>query len=125
MRFGATNGPTRLRNVTVPGCLIGQSEDLVVTDLTIWDERIQEGGGTDVEMQRAMVLPCFVDMHTHLDKGHIWPRAANPDGTFMGALTTVGNDRRDNWTAEDVRARMEFSLRCAYAHGTRAIRTHL
>jgi cytosine deaminase len=125
MRFGATNGPTRLRNVTVPGCLIGQSDDLVVTNLTIWDDRIQEGGGTDLEMNRAMVLPCFVDMHTHLDKGHIWPRAANPDGTFMGALMTVGDDRRENWTEEDVRARMTFSLRCAYAHGTRAIRTHL
>ena len=125
MRFGATNGPTRLRNVTVPGCLIGQSNDLVVTDLTIWDDRIQAAGGKDVEMNRAMVLPCFVDMHTHLDKGHIWPRAANPDGTFMGALTTVGDDRRENWTEEDVHARMGFSLRCAYAHGTRAIRTHI
>ncbi|MEO9824296.1 MAG: cytosine deaminase [Paracoccaceae bacterium] len=125
MRFGETKGPTRLRNVTVPGCLIGQSDDLVVTDLTIWDDRIQESGGTDVEMDRAMVLPCFVDMHTHLDKGHIWPRASNPDGTFMGALTTVGNDRRENWSEEDVHARMEFSLRCALVHGTRAIRTHI
>ena len=125
MRFGGTNGPTRLRNVTIPGCLIGQSDDLVVTDLTVWDDRIQESGGTDVEMDRAMVLPCFIDMHTHLDKGHIWPRAANPDGTFMGALTTVGDDRRENWSEEDVRARMEFSLRCAFVHGTRAIRTHI
>ena len=125
MRFGTTNGPTRLRNVTVPGCLVGQSDDLVVTDLTIWDDRIQEAGGTDIEMNRSMVLPCFVDMHTHLDKGHIWPRAANPDGTFMGALTTVGDDRGENWTERDVRARMSFSLRCAYVHGTRAIRTHL
>ena len=125
MRFGSTNGPKRLRNVTVPGCLIGEGADLVVTDLTIWDNSIQEAGGTDIEMDRAMVLPCFVDMHTHLDKGHIWPRAANPDGTFAGALKAVGDDRRENWTAEDVRARMEFSLKCAYAHGTSAIRTHI
>ena len=72
-----------------------------------------------------MVWPSPVDMHTHIDKGHIWPRAANPDGSFMGALETVGADRRANWQAADVRARMDFSLRCAYAHGTRAIRTHL
>ncbi len=32
-----------------------------------------------------MVLPCFVDAHTHLDKGHIGPRSPNPDGTFAGA----------------------------------------
>jgi hypothetical protein len=39
------------------------------------------------------VLPGFVDIHTHLDKGHIWPRRPNPDGTFMGALTAVLADR--------------------------------
>jgi cytosine deaminase len=37
----------------------------------------------------------------------------------------VAEDREANWTAEDVRARMDFSLRCAYAHGTAALRTHL
>ena len=125
-RFTKTDGPIRLKNVTVPGCLIGHGDDdLVVTDLTIWDDKITDRGGTDIEMDRAMVLPCFIDMHTHLDKGHIWPRAANPDGTFMGALTTVAEDRAANWSEDDVRTRMEFSLRSAYAHGTRAIRTHI
>ena len=118
-------GPVRLRNVTVPGCLIGRSEDLIVTDMTIADGKIAERGGVDIDMERSMVLPCFVDMHTHLDKGHIWPRSPNPDGTFLGALNTVALDRASNWSAEDVHARMEFSLQCAYAHGTRAIRTHL
>ena len=35
-----------------------------------------------IDLDRGMVWPGFVDCHTHLDKGHIWPRAANPDGTF-------------------------------------------
>ena len=117
--------PIRLRNVTVPACLLGKPGDLVTTDICIDGDKIADRGGLDVEMDNAMVLPCFVDMHTHLDKGHIWPRAANPDGTFMGALTTVGEDRKANWSADDVRTRMEFSLSCAFAHGTRAIRTHL
>jgi cytosine/creatinine deaminase len=73
----------------------------------------------------GIVLPCFVDAHTHLDKGHIWPRHRNPDGTFMGALIHAGEDREMHWAAADVRQRMDFSLRCAYAHGTAAIRTHL
>ena len=119
------DGPVRLRNVTLPGCLIGSSYDLVVSDLSIADGRIKGDGGPDIDMGRAMVFPCFTDMHTHLDKGHIWPRAANPDGTFMGALTTVGADRAANWSSRDVRTRMEFSLQCAMAHGTSAIRTHL
>lgn len=118
-------GPLRLANVTVPASLVGQPGDLIRTSITIEGGRITDRPAPGVEMGGAMVLPCFVDMHTHLDKGHIWPRSPNPDGTFMGALTTVGADRVARWKAEDVRARMDFSLRCAFAHGTRAIRTHL
>ena len=63
--------------------------------------------------------PCPADLHTHLDKSHIWPRQENPDGTFMGALKAVERDRETNWSAGDVAARMEFGLKCTYAHGTR------
>lgn len=75
--------------------------------------------------QFPVVMPAFVDCHTHLDKGHIWPRQPNPDGSFMGALNSVAADRAANWSARDVEARMEFGLKCAYAHGTKAIRTHI
>ncbi|MBZ9965443.1 cytosine deaminase [Mesorhizobium sp. BR1-1-2] len=78
-----------------------------------------------VDLAGRIVMPCFVDCHTHIDKGHIWPRKPNPDGTFMGALNAAGADRTARWSAEDVARRMDFSLRCAYAHGTRALRTHL
>ncbi len=115
----------RLENVSVPACLLDQPGDLIRTALTIDGVKIGEGECVAVDMGGAMLLPAFVDMHTHLDKGHIWPRSPNPDGTFMGALNTVGADRQARWTAEDVAARIEFSLQAAYAHGTRAIRTHL
>ena len=90
MKALGNNGSVRLRNVTIPGCLIGKSDDLIVTDLSIEGDQIVDGGGQDIEMDRSMVLPCFVDMHTHLDKGHIWPRAANPDGTFDGVVDVSG-----------------------------------
>lgn len=117
-------GPLRLENVTIPGCLIGQ-RGLVRTSLSIADGRIVESGGTSIDMEGAMAFPCFTDMHTHLDKGHIWPRSPNPDGTFMGALETVRADKPGRWDARDLPPRMAFSLKCAYAHGTKAIRTHL
>jgi cytosine deaminase len=117
--------PFTLANVTVPGFLLGEMADLIRTDIGIVAGKLAAPAGVAVDMKGAMVFPCFVDMHTHLDKGHICGRAPNPDGTFMGALTTVGEDRAAHWTAEDVRRRMDFSLRCAFAHGTRAIRTHL
>jgi cytosine deaminase len=78
-----------------------------------------------VDLRDGIALPRFVDMHTHIDKGHIWARRPNPDGTFFGARSAVAADREANWNAEDVRARMDFSLRCAFAHGTAALRTHL
>ncbi len=78
-----------------------------------------------VDLQGGLVFPCFVDMHTHLDKGHIWERSPNPDGTFASALETVRADTEKHWNALDVYRRMEFGLKCSYAHGTKAIRTHI
>tara|TARA_R110002020_G_scaffold5971_11_gene24630 strand:- start:3929 stop:5257 length:1329 start_codon:yes stop_codon:yes gene_type:complete len=81
--------------------------------------------GPMLDCRGGIAFPAFVDCHTHIDKGHIWPRKPNPDGSFPGALNAVGEDRRANWSADDVARRMEFSLACAYAHGTKALRTHL
>lgn len=78
-----------------------------------------------IDGKSGLLWPCFVDMHTHLDKGHIWPRSPNPDGTFGGAVTAVKQDSRCRWEAADVYRRMEFGLQCSYAHGTQALRTHL
>ncbi|WP_343035336.1 cytosine deaminase [Halovulum dunhuangense] len=120
-------GRFRLKNLRTPACYLGQpGTGFAPLSLTVADGRLADGpADATLDMKGAIVLPCGVDMHTHLDKGHIWPRAANPDGSFMGALTTVAGDRAANWSADDVRRRMEFSLKCAFAHGTRAVRTHL
>ena len=34
-------------------------------------------------------------------------------------------DRDANWSRDDVQKRMDFTLRCAFAHGTGALRTHI
>jgi len=127
-----------LSNVTLPAvAVVGFDapavEGLVKADIVITDGIISAllpPGEAPVEFARSdlkdgMVWPCFTDMHTHLDKGHIWPRNANAGGTFMGALEAVRIDREAHWSAADVRKRMEFSLRSAYAHGASLIRTHL
>lgn len=124
--FELPAGPLTLENVHIPGPLIGSDEALVKTSLTIRDGRFSsEPADTRIDMKGQMALPALVDMHTHLDKGHIWPRQPNPDGSFDGALEVVGNDREANWSADDVQRRIQFALECAYAHGTKAIRTHL
>ncbi len=83
------------------------------------------GDVPEVAMSGCIALPLFVDVHTHIDKGHIWRRRRNPLGDFKSALAATIEDRGANWTAADVAARMEFSLRSAYAYGTTALRTHI
>ncbi|KQT51721.1 cytosine deaminase [Devosia sp. Leaf420] len=121
-------------NANVPASVLGEpaSGALKTVDITIADGAIASIGPAGsatlpqkIDMRGDIVLPAFVDLHTHLDKGHIWARKQNPDGTWMGALKAVLTDREANWAASDVERRMDFSLRCAFAHGTAAIRTHL
>ncbi|KRB01116.1 cytosine deaminase [Devosia sp. Root685] len=123
-----------IANASVPVSLLGDaaSGDLAKVDMTIADGKIASVGAPgsatlpqQIDMRGDIVLPAFVDLHTHLDKGHIWARKQNPDGTWLGALMAVLGDREANWAASDVERRMDFSLRCAFAHGTAAIRTHL
>ncbi|TPL96254.1 cytosine deaminase [Mesorhizobium sp. B2-3-11] len=135
-----TSGPYHLANVRLhasltPGLAAAFDRDgFALTDITVAGGKISSIAATHaaskvsagaIDLGGRVVLPCFVDCHTHIDKGHIWPRKPNPDGTFMGALNATGADRTARWSAEDVARRMDFSLRSAYAHGTRALRTHI
>ncbi len=130
----------RLTGLRMPLCLVdgvalaADRDGLALADIAVADGRITsilpartEAPGEDAacDLDGGIVLPRLVDAHVHLDKGHIWPRRRNPDGTFQGALDNVMADREANWSAVDVRARMAFGLRCAFAHGTAAVRTHI
>ncbi|MEM8718062.1 MAG: cytosine deaminase [Cyanobacteria bacterium P01_G01_bin.39] len=132
-----------LANAHIPSCLLNlpsfnsplitTREGLCLVNLKIAHCKIEEvtaAGKLNTELptldlQRKIVLPCFVDIHTHLDKGHIWERSPNLDGTFDMALDKAIADSQQFWEFEDVYRRMEFGLQCSYAHGTQAIRTHL
>ena len=127
-----------LANATLPATLLAEApsspggDGLTVADIVIADGKVERvappgsvSGAPGFDLARGMVWPCFVDMHTHIDKGHIWPRKQNPDGTFASALLAVQEDREANWSAADVSRRMDFSLRTAYAHGTALLRTHI
>jgi cytosine deaminase len=123
-----------LANVRIPPELMAGDVPAERSDLVVAHGQIaaitptgaaRPAGLPVIDHRGGLVLPRFVDIHTHLDKGHIWGRAPNPDGTFMGARLSVAADRETRWSADDVRARMDFALRCAFAHGTMAIRTHL
>ncbi len=106
-------------------------EDLVAVDVEIQSGKIaaiaprQSAPDTlpTLDLNQGLVFPCFVDLHTHLDKGQSWHRSANLDGTFQSAIAAVMKDAT-HWSTTDLYRRIEFGLRCSYAHGTKALRTH-
>lgn len=128
-----------LRRVHVPKSLLvgtppgpADHDDLVLCDLLIDGGKIADvlaAGSLDValgpDLDESLVLPGMLDAHAHLDKGHIVYRARNQTGDLIGAAAASGPDRSARWQAEDVRRRLEFGLKTAYAKGVVAIRTHL
>ncbi len=125
-----------LRNARAPGVLVPgldverDADGLVRLDIRIEDGLVAgvapAGSAADgVDLRGGLVWPAPVDAHTHLDKGHIWPRTRNATGDFAGAIEAVMGDRGRSWSEADVDARADFAIRCAYAHGTVAIRTHI
>jgi cytosine deaminase len=133
------NGDFVLANGRAPLCLLAGNawkpgrDGLVDVDIRVERGRVVAiaaagsiaNGPPSLDLDKGLVLPRLVDSHTHIDKGQIWGRRQNPDGTHHGAKTSVAADREANWTPEDVARRMDFSLRCALAHGTGALRTHI
>ncbi|NEQ22457.1 MAG: cytosine deaminase [Microcoleus sp. SIO2G3] len=133
--------PLWLKNAHVPRSLLpnrpwpdpdpfAARDHLVLVDLEIADGVIRSiepsaPTTTGIDLKRGIIFPCFADLHTHLDKGHSWGRSPNLSGSFEEALARVRADSSKYWNGEDVYRRMEFSLKCAYAHGTQAIRTHI
>src|SRR5438309_9644027 len=85
----------RRRNATVPAPLLSERppgvsvspDGLMVVDVFVRDGLIaavvapetREGPKASVDLARGLVWPCLIDVHTHLDKGHTWERAANQD----------------------------------------------
>jgi cytosine deaminase len=128
-----------LRRVGVPASLLtatppgpADRDGLVLCDLVIENGAVADvaaPGSTDAglgpDLDGAMVLPCMLDAHAHLDKAHIAPRTYNETGDLKGAAAATGPDRLAHWHADDIYRRMSFGVRCAYAKGVAAIRTHL
>jgi len=131
-----------LRRARVPVTLLPASftaeswnplDPTILCDVTLQGGRIAEVvlAGTSfrttdrvIDLEGRLVLSAFVEAHTHLDRAHTWCRAPNPSNTFGEALKILRIDQARQ-TPGDVRLRADFALRCAWAHGTRLLRTHV
>jgi cytosine deaminase len=90
-----------------------------------------EGVATDIaadvdilDLGRGLVMPAFVDCHTHIDKAHLIDRADFPEFGLMEAIAAM-EALKARWTEADLIRRAQFALSCAYAHGVRAMRSHV
>ncbi|RXK47976.1 amidohydrolase family protein [Halorientalis pallida] len=117
--------------------------DVVIRDATVRDESqpvdigiegeyvesvrpdIAATAPVEIDAGGGLVLPSFVDAHSHLDKAFFTDLADPPtDGTLPELIELTGQIKRD-LTVADVRERIERATRAAVANGTTKIRTHL
>lgn len=88
-------------------------------------------GSADVEhpesrwqLHGALVTPCFVDAHTHLDKAYTSSRLHDAGPGLLAAIDAMAKDR-SRWSTNDLRERMSRGLEAAWRNGTSHIRTHI
>ena len=76
------------------------------------------------DLAGTLVLPGFVDAHTHLDKAFTLPRMKEVQPGLLGAIDAMLNDRV-HWSPADVRERASRGLQWAWECGTTHVRTHV
>ena len=134
------NEPYRLIRARIAPCFLDESPSLGVDasgfslcDLTIQQGRIAQlqahadaeaGELRRVDADHGLLLPGLADCHVHLDKAYVAQRRSFPAGDLHAAIAAMEADKAF-WTPDDLRRRAGFGLRTAYAHGVRALRSHV
>ena len=87
------------------------------TDLPGVDSLIDAKGG--------LLLPSFVDCHTHLDKAYAGIEDSGTDGESIDAAIQQIHEAKASFTVEDVHDRAVRAIRNHVRHGCTRIRTHV
>lgn len=106
--------------------LSGQLVDIEINQGTIMSiaPAIEGKAKTVIQAQGGLVIPGFIDAHTHLDKALLNPQSPYIDGTGpeKGKLTLA---RKKDFTIEDIYHRAETMLKRAIKAGTLVMRTNV
>ncbi len=114
-----------LHNVTLPG-QPGEALDIGAHGgkiVEITGAGRLERGDRALDLDGRIVLPGFVETHIHLDKSCILDRCQMKGGLEDAIAEVV--DLKADFTAEDVAARAEKTLRKCVLNGTTRMRTHV
>ena len=75
------------------------------------------------DVQGSLMLPGFVDAHTHLDKAFTLQRIDHVEPGLLGAIDAMLQDKQ-RWTSLDIHTRASQGLQWAYEAGVTHLRTH-
>ena len=129
----------KLDNVRIPRNVRGFESEADLFDVEIQDLRVTRIGpsqhasitgpnsipaGLGSKPTLGTLLPCFADLHVHIDKTYTVHEVGAAEGDLFKAIDLMAAHRA-NWTGADLRERMQRAVAQAYAFGTRAVRTHL
>lgn len=115
---------TLIRNARV----LGFSE---LVDVIIENERISSIGKhghvkacLDINAREKLLMPGFVNIHTHLDKSGLSDIITNDSGTIIEAREKLRKVKKD-LTKEDIKKRAKETLINSIQNGVTALRTHV
>lgn len=129
----------KLENVLIPPCVRGFSSELHLFDVELREGLVShirpsqyaiETGANSIPAAPShkpplgTLLPCFVDLHVHIDKTYVAHEVGAAEGDLFKAITLMAQ-HRVHWTSAQLRSRMQRAIAEAHACGTRALRTHL
>ncbi len=122
----------KLSNVIIPACVRGFSVPAGTPEPAAFDVYIENDAVVQVSIAQTAInsiangilLPALADLHVHIDKTYVVNDVGAADGDLYKAIGLMAQHRA-GWTAHNIATRMERALHDAYAHGTRALRTHL
>lgn len=83
-----------------------------------------ESPASELDLDRRLVVPGFVETHIHLDKSAILERCTLARGTLDEAIAEV-RKAKAAFTEDDVFARASRTLEKSIVNGTTRIRTHV
>ncbi|HWJ77118.1 MAG TPA: amidohydrolase family protein [Niallia sp.] len=101
---------------------VGYEESHFPTFKDIWNKR--ESQQQIIDMEGRILLPSFVDIHTHLDKAFSLKDVPNTSGTLMEAIRNYSG-KAALFSAEEIKKRVIKGALQALSYGTTRIRTHV
>lgn len=114
-----------VKNAIVPGFGNGQTSDVAVRNGRIREiaDCIDRESYKTIHADGKLLVPGFVDIHTHLEKTFTYDTATS--NSSLGEISISFADRLKLYTHEDIIMRACKAVEMAVANGTTAMRTHL